>query len=110
MAEITDIITKMLERTNENRISWQSTANEDTFIAVVGDTSTSVSTSDGGDQVLFRILNKEGREIERYDTDFATVENWEPFDKAVRELYTKAKRVALGVDSQLDDLLKALEE
>ena len=42
MAEIADIITKLLERTNEDKVSWKPTANEDTFVAVVGNISTSV--------------------------------------------------------------------
>ncbi len=110
MAEVTDIITKLLERTNENKVSWQTTADEDTFIAVVGNTSTLVygyGDPRSRQEVQFRILNSEGREIERYDTKTE-------FDQLIEvdlvELFTKARRVALGVDSQLDELLKALDE
>ena len=115
MAEVTDIITKLLERTNENKVSWQTTADEDTFIAVVGDTSTLVSAYEGRlgkQEVRFRILNREGREIERYDTSF-TILNFErlkDIDNSLAQLYAKARRFALGVEDQLDELLKALEE
>ena len=71
MADITDIITKLLERTKEDKVSWQTTADEDTFIVAVGGTSTSVSAYEGryrDQEVRFRVLNWQGREIERYDT------------------------------------------
>lgn len=109
MAEVTDIITKLLERTNEDKVSWQTTADEDTYAAVVGDMSALVSARAArfADQdVSFRVLNSQGREIARYDTgtsgDFNIVGR-------LRELHSSARRVALMVDSQLDELLKALE-
>ena len=109
MAEIADIINKLLERTNEDKVAWKTTVDETTFTAVIGSTSTLVSARDdslGNQQVQFRILDRQGREIERYDT-------LHKYDAEIgarlRELYTKAKRVALGVEDQLDELLKALE-
>ena len=109
MAEIADIISKLLERSNEGKVSWKTSVDEKTFTAVVGSTSTLVSARDdalGNQQVQFRILDKQGREIERYDTlhQYDT-----EIGASLRELYTKAKRVALEVDDQLDELLKALE-
>ena len=110
MAEIADIITKLLERTNEGKVSWRTSVDEKTFTAVVGSTSTLVSARDDAlrnQQVQFRILDRQGREIERYDT----LHQYEAeIGACLRELYTKAKRVALGVEDQLDELLKALEE
>ena len=109
MAEITDIISKLLERTNENKVSWKTTADEETFIAVVGNASTSMHAyqSKNGQEMQFRILNSEGIEIEIYDT--YTRFNPDIADE-LAGLYRGARRVALGVDSQLDELLKALEE
>ena len=110
MAEIADIITKLLERTNEDKVSWKPTANEDTFVAVVGNISTSVrghGSSQRYQIVEFQILNAEGREIESYT---ARVGSDSVIADKVMELYEKARRVALDVDSQLDDLLKALDE
>ena len=110
MAEIADIISKLLERTNEGKVSWKTSVDEKTFTAVVGSTSTLLSANDdalGNQRVRFRILDKQGREIERYDT-------FHQFDAKIlhnlTELYVKARRTALGVDSQLDELLKALDE
>ena len=110
MAEIADIISKLLERTNEGKVSWRTSVDENTFTAVVGKTSTLVygyGDPRSRQEVQLRILNSEGREIERYDTKTE-------FDQLIEldlvELFTKARRVALGVDSQLDELLKALSE
>lgn len=110
MAKIADIITKLLERTNEGKVSWKTTADENTFIAVVGNISTEVvgyTTARARQEVLFRILSSEGREIERYTT---RVGDGQDISDKLIELYAKAKRTALGVDDALDDLLKALEE
>ena len=107
MADITDILTKLLERTNQDKVSWQTTADDDTFIAVFGNVSVAISTyGQWGETMRLTILNKEGRVIERLDNDTAEGQQWE---SELAELHTKAKRIALGVDSQLNDLLKALD-
>ncbi len=110
MAEIADIITKLLERTNEGKVSWKTSVDEKTFTAVIGSTSTLLSANDdalGNQQVRFRILDKQGREIERYDS---LHQHDAEIGARLRELYTKAKRVALGVEDQLDELLRELEK
>ena len=104
MAEIADIISKLLERTNEGKVSWKTSVDEKTFTAVVGNTSTLVSARDdaiGNQQVQFRILDSQGREIERYDT----LHQYDAeIGASLREVYTKAKRVALGVAAFVESL------
>ena len=110
MADMSVILNKLLERTNQNKIGWQTTADERIFVAVLGNSSVSISEEfdfiDVDTVHIFRILNDEGLEIERLSSDSSTnptVIRW------LQELYTKARRVALGVDSQLDKLLQELE-
>lgn len=108
MADVTDIIAKLVERTGEGRVVWQTSADEDTFIAGVANTSVSVSAYEdnyGDQRVRFRILNWEGREIELYDTGISADDE---IRATLTQLHSMARRVALGVDSQLDDLLEAL--
>ena len=109
MAEITDVITKLLERTKENKVSWQTTAAENTFLAVIGKTSALVSAFEGmmgTHHFQFRILNERATVIANYETptDLDT-----EIRGQLRELHELARRMALGVDSELDELLKALE-
>ncbi|MFQ6026196.1 MAG: hypothetical protein ACE5Q6_01635 [Dehalococcoidia bacterium] len=104
MAEITDVLTKLLERTNEGKVQWKPTSNERTFAAVVGTLSVMILTDQDG--LVLSILDKSGREIERLTNyDFRTpteVEN------EMIELYKIARHAALNVGSQLDELLKEL--
>lgn len=105
MAETSDILARLLERTNQEKVNWQSTSADDVFIAVLGNSSVRITEffHDGMHAVL-SILNEEGREIENLHN--VSDDEWY---EDLRELYQKARRIALGVDSQLDDLLKILE-
>ena len=110
MADTSDILNKLLERTNQNKISWQTTADDKIFVAVLGNSSVSISEEFdiivAGTVYVFRILNLQGREIERLSSDSTTSPT---IMRQLQELHTKARRVALGVDSQLDKLLQELE-
>lgn len=105
MVEISEILTRLLERTNQDKVSWQTTADEDTFVAVFGNISVSITTDSEGYSYL-QILNKSGTEIERLvpwgETRYLASD--------LSELYRKARRIALGSDSQLDELLRELEK
>jgi len=103
MAEISDILTTLLERTRQDKVGWQTTVDESTFVAVFGKASVSIVEFGYPETVMLRILNQEGRQIE--STAGTTAEE----DEQLKELYSKARRIALGVDSQLEDLLKELQ-
>ena len=107
MAEISDILATLLERTREDKVSWQTTAAESTFLAVLGKASVTIEESSFPEyNVVLRILNHEGRQIESLIIGPTTSPQQ---DQQLEELYSKARRIALGVDSQLEDLLKELE-
>lgn len=108
MAEITDVLTKLLERTNENKISWKTTVDEATFVAVIGNLSVAVSPYfDSFDEdIRLQILNREGEEVDRFDA--TTIGSSSITSHRLDDLYKKARRVALGVDAQLDELLQEL--
>ena len=64
MAEISDILTKLIERTNQDKVSWLTTADDRAFIAVLGNASVMV-LQDSSEYLILKILNAEGREIEQ---------------------------------------------
>ena len=108
MAEISDILITLLERTRQDKVSWQTTADESAFVAVLGKASVSIE-DDYNVGMTLRILNQEGREIESVGGHQPSVRpTLEQLDQ-LRDIYTMARRIALGVDSQLDDLLKELQ-
>lgn len=105
MATIDEVLTKLLERTDEGRVNWKTTADERTFLAAFGNASVTIRGYTDGRPTL-SILNNAGVEIETLDGDEPSGREWH---QELNELYQKARRVALGVDSQLDDLMRALE-
>lgn len=105
MATITDILTKLLERTNQEKVNWKTTANDQAFVAALGNTSVMIQGYSQGAPTL-KILNKAGSEIEVLDGDDPSGVDWR---YELNLLYRSARRVALGVDSQLDDLMRELE-
>ena len=99
MAEITDVLTKLLELTKENKIGWQTTSDEDVFSAVFGNQSVLVSGETLINLSSLKILNKAGVEIETLVGE-----------NDINKLHRIARRIALGVDSQLDELLSELDK
>ena len=106
MAAVTEILERLIERTKENKVVWKSTPAPQTFVAVIGDNSVMILV-DGSGQVMFRVNNKTGETIETMSgTKYSTI-GWQ---NQLRELHELARHMALGVDGELDKLLKALSE
>lgn len=105
MAEITDILNMLNERTQQDKVRWRATAAAEAFTAVLGSFSVVIEHDRLNDNVL-RVLDKSGNEIDRLDKFNPKGGSWRA---ELSELYATARRVALGVDSQLDELLKELE-
>ena len=106
MAEVTEIFSKLLERTRETKVLWKSTPSPQTFVAVIGDHSVMILVNDLG-QAIFRVNNKTGETIETMSGIKYFTVGWQD---QLRELHELARHIALNVDSELDKLLKALEE
>ena len=105
MADITDILDMLIERTEQVKVAWQPTSAERVFTAVFGSYSVLIEIDSGHDTVL-RVLNKEGNEIERLDSGTTKGRGWV---SRLTGLHDHARRTALRVDSQLDELLSELE-
>ena len=106
MAQISEILLKLLERTNQDKVIWKSTVDDRAFITVIGKNSVVIQQDDRLYDIEMRVLDQQGREIDRLQFEgaaSATVQS------QLRDLYHKARRLALGVDSQLDKLLQELE-
>ena len=108
MVDVKDVIAKLLERTNQDRIRWKSTVTANTFVAVVGNLSLSISYPRSvNSRVRLRILDQLAQPID----EFSTSPNGDPsMNQALEELHEKAKRAALGTDNHLEDLMRELEK
>jgi hypothetical protein len=105
MANITDIVTRLLQHSDLGKLSWKPTPDEGTFIAVVGGFSVAIKGSPNGALVL-RILNRAGVEIDRLTDRYFEGRTGHT---QLGELFNTARRAALEVNSLLDELLKELE-
>lgn len=105
MAQITEVLAKLLERTSQGKVSWRPTAAEQTFVAVIGNVSLMIQKNRGSYPVL-RIFTRDGREVEELDGE--TPEGFSSKDQ-LKELHQKARHIALEADSLIDELLKVLE-
>ena len=108
MVDVREIAAKLLERTNQNKINWRPTASERAFAAVIGNWSVSISASRTmvETSMSLRIHDSTGQFLEEFK---ATPGSEGPAFRQLRELHGKAKRSALGIDSQLEGLLAELE-
>ena len=64
MAEISDILTRLLERTDQDKVIWKSTVDERAFIAALGKNSVVVQQDYRVLGFEMRILDQQGREID----------------------------------------------
>jgi len=121
MANIAEIAKLVLERTQEGRLAWEATAGENSYLATLGNQSVRISRGYDGMEsnapvYSLSVLNKDGLEIENLSTPigewmkalqeraFAT-----PIDKnTLPMIFLLARRRALEVDKELDELAKVL--
>ena len=112
MADMDQVVDKLLQRTLQNKIWWKPTAIDTAFAAVVGSFSAIISLHEDPWEIdmepRLRILDREGKEIDRYDA--VTVGSSQVTSDKLGSLYKSARRVALNVDQQLDGLLGELSQ
>jgi len=105
MATIDEVLTKLLERTDEGKVNWKPSADEHVFVAIVGG-ATVLIRQDSGWAPILRVYNKANKEIEALDGSERRGQEWL---QQLHELFLKARRAALEADSELEELLKTLE-
>ncbi len=97
------LVQKMLLLSKEGKIKWDPTADEDLFLTTFPEYSVSVT---GGDtSPALRLHNSEGRLIEGYSP-----EPYGSSHNALVELFSEARRSALGLDQALDNIFARLEK
>ena len=106
MAQISEILLKLLERTNQDKVIWKSTVDERAYVTVIGKNSVVIQQDHRIYGIEMKVLDQQGREIDQLQFEgaaSATVQS------QLNDLYHQARRLALGVDGQLDKMLQELE-
>lgn len=107
------LIIRLLANSREGKIGWESTASSGVYQAAFPNYSVRVlarTNAEYNQDYGLEIYDQEGQVIEQvWDTDlddssFPSRRNYQ----RLKELYSLARRRALGVDRALDDILQAL--
>ena len=108
MADMKDVITKLDIRTNENRIVWKAAVGESSFTARFGDMSVLISAygSEPYASVTISVVNEKGTVLDYAEYDGKVNKE----HKSLPALYRSAKRVALGTEEKLQELMALLDD
>lgn len=105
MAQISEVLKKLLENTTQGRVVWKPTVTEEEYAASIGTNSVLIDRDNYG-EVALTILDSSGRDIERVR---ARLGDELEVSSDLHALFDSARRIALNVDDQLDQLLRELE-
>jgi hypothetical protein len=113
-AQIDKLIEKLTELTRADKVIWQDTADENTFLTTVGQSVVTVGRVNSGPSApcFVRILGDTGKTIEEaYAPNLASPNREvaiQDLDR-LRVLHELARRSALKSDKVVSDLLSSLE-
>jgi len=110
------LVLRLKQKTAEGSVSWEATPNKSTFQTSFPKYSVRLAELPGEPENDYdiRIYDEGGRLLESasdvaISKSIETLTGQESF-KAMKELYTMARRQALGVEEALDELLASLDE
>jgi hypothetical protein len=113
--QIEKLVTKLTDLTKEEKVSWQETANLNTYLTPVG--KFTVTLGKNGSEVYggysFQILDRTGKTIDGAlalfrgaDANSSAFQDWD----RLRDLHELARRNALQSAKVVSDLLSSLEQ
>jgi len=108
------VLDKLLEKTKKGKLEWETTANRNTFLAVLQDSAISInhgyqSANDVFDEChlyTFDFRNENGDVVESIAVSDST-ENSEKYEKA-GQIFELARSQSLNIDKTLDYILEQL--
>ena len=105
--KITQLITKLVERTEEGKITWEETAEAGTYQTSFPEYSIQVRQTwhEEGAEAFLRLYNQEGKIIEQLSSDSLP----RPDSRTLLELYNAARRNAMGVEAAVTSILNFLD-
>ena len=103
MTKIELILDRLHQLTSEGKIAWERTADPMTYSAVLGNSSAVVDKEPFDLIFNFKLLNSSGNDIESLNST--------QFDHLlIEQLWDMARRRALNIDAELDNVLVELNQ
>ena len=111
MVEMNDVVAKLAQRTSQGRVPWKTASGESSFSAKMGDLLVLISSSSAG-TIKLSVNDDKGTEIDSiiHLAGFREAFSLESEDHGLPDLFASAKRIALGTDQKLSDLMDLLDE
>ena len=105
MAGMTDVMIKLAERTAEGRVPWKTAFGESSFSARLGNLLVLISARSDS-SIKLSVSNEKGTEVDSVESPNL------PTGSAAKlyGLYGSARRIALGTEQTLEELLELLDE
>jgi hypothetical protein len=105
------LVVKLYDRTLKGKVEWENSSRvPNAFQCSFSDYTVRINLQERNDttDVFIRIFNQNGAAIETFSDESIKGKMENPY-ALMSDLYERAKRIALGSDKALDDLLSALE-
>lgn len=97
------LISELLQRTRNRRLSWSPTARADSYLAALN--SSGVLLQQAGGVTLMSVLDGDGNPLEVWNAS-----DLPPSDaRRLRELFTLARRSAHKIEEGLDSILQEIQ-
>ena len=120
MSKIAEVLERLIRRTSDGKLSWQTSVDPDRFLAVVDTIGVTIKrlgrvSTVGDERYQLEILNEQGKTIEELETtgpislgnlDMSVTPEQ---DKQLGRLFTLARRSALDTDATLEKLANSLD-
>jgi hypothetical protein len=101
---------RIFEKTKNGELRWEATANSNVFAVAFPKYSVSLErvpeTDDTRGFIVLRISNDRGQTVEEFSSWQASRSGFED----MAELFDRARRIAMGLNEALDELLRDLDE
>ena len=112
MADMKEVIERLIERTEERRVPWKVTDDDSLFAATIGDMSVMVSSEryprrpgESPFSLKIAVLDEGWREISSFEVSRVTSREYQ----RLYALWQAAKASATGANTRLDEFLEALD-
>ena len=118
MDKMTEILTKLIEKSRDGKIAWRDTAVKQTFLTMLGETGVSIGFNSVTSVYELQILDNRGRVIESVSAGYPSLAELEfslpgaekqIATNTLRDLHEVARRSALNIDATLDEIASHLD-
>ena len=116
MDKMTEIMTKLIEKSCDGKITWRDTAGKQKFLTMLGETGVAIDHDSATGVYELQIVDNRGRVIESVSADELLLGNLLPGRSSTQEtlanlkdLHEVARRSALNIDSTLDEIASHLD-